>query len=60
MAREAIRKVIEDKLAQGPINNDAADLSTLTKDLADKSKQAIKGLQNQDVRYKYMVQVLVG
>ena len=52
--------MIEDKLAQGPINNDAADLSTLTKDLADKSKQAIKGLQNQDVRYKYMVQVLVG
>ena len=54
--------MIEDKLAQGPINADPgnSDLTTLTKDLADKSKQAIKALPNQDPRYKYMVQVLVG
>ena len=34
-------------------------LPALTKELADKSKNAIKGL-NFDKRYKYMVQVLVG
>ena len=55
--------MIEDKLAQGPVGSDgqgSTDLQTLCKDLADKSKQAIKSIPNQDPRYKFMVQVLVG
>ncbi len=34
-------------------------LSALTKELADKSKNALKSL-DKDKRYKYMVQVIVG
>ena len=36
-----------------------ADLQNLTKELADKSKNTLKGL-NKDGRYKYCVQVIVG
>jgi hypothetical protein len=54
-----MQKVIEDRVnnTQVPISND--QLPALTKEMADKCKNAIKALDN-DKRYKYMVQALVG
>lgn len=44
-------------MSTGTINND--QLPALTKDLADKSKNALKALDF-DKRYKYIVQVITG
>ena len=52
-----IQKLVEERVSQGQINPD--QLPSLTKELADKSKNALKGL-GFDKRYKYMVQVVVG
>ena len=50
--------MIEERLAQGL--QVPADLQNLTKELADKSKNVLKGMPNKDNRYKYCVQVIVG
>ena len=41
-----------DRISSGTINND--QLPALTKEIADKSKNALKGLDF-DKRYKYMI-----
>ena len=56
-AKAAIQKLIEERLQQQM--QVPADLQNLTKELADKSKNTLKGL-NKDGRYKYCVQVIVG
>ena len=53
-------KVIEERLANQPNQTFAPDqLPPLTKEMADKCKNAVKSLDF-DKRYKYMVQALVG
>ena len=52
-----ITKLIDDKLANWTPG--ANDLPGLTKELADRSKHALKYLEK-DKRYKYMVQVICG
>ena len=52
-----MQKVIEDRINNANFTND--QLPGLTKEMADKCKNAIKSLDF-DKRYKYMVQALVG
>ena len=56
-ARAVIQKLVEERLSTNIPTND--QLSALTKELADKSKNALKSL-DKDKRYKYLVQVIVG
>lgn len=52
-----IQKLVEDRVAQGTFTNE--QLPALTKELADKSKNALKSLE-MDKRYKFIVQVICG
>jgi len=54
-----MQKVIEDRVNGVNVNITNDQLPALTKEMADKCKNAIKALDN-DKRYKYMVQALVG